>query len=179
MTGTTVTEGQTSGGTAQDQGKTPQSTDGKTDLATLPADVRELIQNLRAEAKDHRTAKETLEGQLKDLEEERDTAQAASRAMSENAEKAQRALTIRELRETYGLDQKAEKFLTASTEEELKEQAEALSAFATPPKTTDQEKPPEGTPAGGMTRVTDPAQTAGATTDPDQERVDAFFGGLA
>lgn len=180
MTGTTVDAGQTSGGSAQDQGQASQSKDGKTDLATLPADVRELIQNLRAEAKEHREAKEALDAKVTELTEEVETAQAASRTMSENAEKAQRALTIRDLRETYGLDQKAEKFLTAETEEELKEQAEALSAFASPPKNDDDDdnggdKPP----AGGVTRVTDPAQTAEQKTDPDAERVEAFFGGMS
>lgn len=169
-TGTAQTNGQASGG---------QTTDGKTDLATLPADVQELIRNLRAEAKDHREAKETADGRIKELEDEVETAQTASRAVSEDAAKAKRALTIREIRDTYGLDQKAEKFLTAETEEELKEQAEALSAFATPSKTGDQEKPQEGQNSGGMIRVTDPAQQAGATVDPDQERVDAFFGGLS
>ena len=170
--------GQASNGTAQDQGQASQSKDGKTDLATLPADVRDLIQNLRAEAKEHREAKEALESKVTELTEEVETAQAASRTMSENAEKAQRALTIRDLRETYGLDQKAEKFLTAQTDEELKEQAEALSAFASPPKNDDDnggDKPP----AGGVTRVTDPAQTADQKTDPDAERVEAFFGGMS
>lgn len=177
MTGTTVDAGQTSGDSTQGQGQTSQSKDGKTEITSLPADIQDLIRDLRAEAKENREAKENADSRIKELEDEVETAQTASRTMSENAEKAQRALTIRDLRETYGLDAKAEKFLTAQTDEELKEQAEALSAFASPPKKNDDDgdKPP----AGGVTRVTDPAQTAGEKTDPDAERVEAFFGGMA
>ena len=177
MADESTTEGQAAGGTSGGEGKTPnpEKPGEKTDLATLPADVQELIRNLRAEAKTHREAKEAAELKVTELTEEVETAQTASRTMSENAEKYQRALTVRDLREEFGLDQKAEKFLTGSTDEELREQAEALSTFATPPKTTttDDTKPPEG-----MTRVTDPAQAAEATKDPDAERVEAFFSGL-
>lgn len=160
--------------------KPPAGTDsqGKVDLSTLPTAVQDYIKDLRKESEGYRTAKDAAETKVQELTDEVEAAQAASRTMSENAEKAQRALTIRDLRETYGLDAKAEKFLTAQTDEELKEQAEALRAFASPPKTNDDDdgdKPP----AGGVTRVTDPAQTAGEKADPDAERVEAFFGGMA
>lgn len=167
--------GQTSTGTAQDQGQTPQSTkDGKTDLATLPADVQELIRNLRAEAKDHRLAKEEAESKVQELTDNLEAAQAASSLMSEEAEKAARALTIRNLRDKFGLDDKAEKFLTGTTDEELEEQAEALSAFATPQKNDDQGT---GGNAGGLQRTTDPAQQGQEAVDEDAARAAAFFGG--
>ena len=177
MTGTTVDAGQKPDDTGD---KPPAGTDsqGKVDLSTLPTAVQDYIKDLRKESEGYRTAKDAAETKVAELAEEVETAQAASRTMSENAEKAQRALTIRDLRETYGLDKKAEKFLTAQTDEELKEQAEALSAFASPPKNDDDnggDKPP----AGGVTRVTDPAQTAEEKVDPDAERVQAFFGGLS
>lgn len=172
MTGTTVEAGD----------NPPAGTDsqGKVELSTLPTVVQEYIKGLRKEAEGNRTAKEAAEAKVKELEDEVETAQTASRTMSENAQKATRALLIRDLRETYGLDQKAEKFLTAESEEELKDQAEALSAFATPVEKNDTgDTPPEGTTSVGMVRATDPAQTAESKVDPDQERVDAFFGGLA
>ena len=182
MTDSTVGTGNKTGDQETNGGK-PDGTDsqGKVDISTLPAAVQEYIRNLRQEAKEHREAKEDLETKVKDLEEEVETAQTASRTMSENAEKAQRALIIRDLRDTYGLDKNAEKFLTAESEEELKEQAEALSAFAAPQKKTDDG--PDGAGgdqnSGGMSRVTDPAQTAEEKVDPDQARVEAFFGGLS
>lgn len=168
--------GQTTTGTAQDQGQTSQSTkDGKTDLATLPADVQELIRNLRAEAKDHRLAKEEAESKVQELTDNLEAAQAASNLMSEEAEKAARALTIRNLRDKFGLDDKAEKFLTGATDEELEEQAEALSAFATPQKNDDDQG--TGGNAGGLQRTTDPAQQGQEAVDEDAARAAAFFGG--
>lgn len=184
MTDSTVGTGNKTGD-QETNGGTPDGTDsqGKVDISTLPAAVQEYINSLRTEAKDNRLAKEDLETKVKDLEEEVETAQAASRTMSENAEKAQRALIIRDLRDTYGLDKNAEKFLTAQSEEELKEQAEALSAFATPQKKDDDKDGQDGAGgdqnSGGLTRVTDPAQTAEEKVDPDAERVQAFFGGLS
>lgn len=182
MTDSTVGTGDKTGDQETNGGK-PTGTDsqGKVDISTLPTAVQEYIRNLRQEAKEHREAKEALEGKVTELTEEVETAQAASRTMSENAEKAQRALIIRDLRDTYGLDKNAEKFLTAQSEEELKEQAEALSAFAAPQKKTDDgpDGAGGGQNSGGMSRVTDPAQTAEEKVDPDQARVEAFFGGLS
>lgn len=179
MAGETGTEtgGQTSTGTSQTDTQTgPVTKDGKTDLATLPADVQTLIHNLREEAKENRLAKEAAETKVQGLTDDLEAAQAASRLMSEESEKATRALTLRELREEYGLDKKAEKFLTGKTPEELKEQAEALSTFVKPPENN------EGTETGGDTgggtgRQTDPAQQGQETLDEDAARVQAFFGG--
>lgn len=184
MTGpaNTGTEGQAAGGTsgAGGQTSTAQTTDGKTDLATLPADVQNLITSLRAEAKGHREAKETAESRVKELEGEVETAQAASRTLSEEAQKASRALTLRNLRDKFGLDEKAEKFLTAETAEELEAQAEALSTFVKPPEnngTGDQgQNDGQGT-GGGARRVTDPAQQGQETVDEDAARAQAFFAG--
>lgn len=171
------TGGQAATGTSGEAGQTAaaQKTGEKTDLATLPADVQTLIRELREEAKGYRLEKETLETKVGELTDEVETAQAASRELSETAAKAQRAITLRSLRDEYGLDEKAEKFLTAETEEELKEQAEALSAFATPVK-KDDDQGTAGTAGGGL-RVTDPAQQGVETVDEDAARASAFFGG--
>ena len=177
MTGPTTNDagGQTAAGTSGAEGQTSsaQKPDGKTDVATLPADVQKLIRDLRKEAKGYRLEKETLETKVTELTEEVETAQTASREMSESAAKAARALTLRNLRDEYGLDEKAEKFLTGTTDEELKEQAEALSAFATPPKRD--EGTDAGTTGGGL-RPTDPAQQGTEAVDEDAARAQAFFG---
>lgn len=148
---------------------------GKVDLATLPAPVQSYIRELREESKGHRLAHEAAESKIQELTEDLEAAQTASTLMSENAEKATRALTLRNLRDKYGLDDRAERFLTGKTEEELEEQAKELSTFVTPPK-NDDGKDPGGTPAGGLQRTTDPAQQGTETVDEDAARAAAFFG---
>lgn len=172
------TGGQAAAGTSGEAGQTAtsQKTGEKTDLATLPADVQTLIRELREEAKGYRLEKESLETKVGELTDEVETAQAASRDLSETAAKAQRAITLRTLRDEYGLDAKAEKFLTAETEEELKEQAEALSAFVIPAKKDADQEKNAGTAGGGL-RPTDPAQQGAETVDGDAARAAAFFGG--
>lgn len=167
-------------GTLGADGKTPEGTgtsktDGKTDLATLPADIQTLISDLREEAKGYRIEKENLETKVTELTEDVETAQAASRELSEKVETSDRALTIRDLRETYSLDKRAEKFLTGKTPEELEEQAKELSTFVTPPKTTTTDEDSTGS-AGGLQRETDPAQQGAESVDEDAARVTAFFG---
>ena len=146
---------------------------GKTDLSTLPEDVKVYIQSLRDEAKGYRTERDDARKSLEDMTAERDEAQAANRDLSESASKASRALTLRSLRDEFDLDEKAEKFLTATSEEELREQAEALAAFTTN-KREGAESGQEEKSSGGARHV-DPAQEGQGQVDEDQVRAEAFF----
>ena len=176
-------QGQTSQGQTSGNGQTakPGGENGKTDLSTLPDDVQKMIRDLRDEAKGYRTERDEVKRSLETMTTERDEAQAANRDLSEEAGKATRALTLRSLRDEFGLDDKAEKFLTATDDEELREQAEALAAFRSP-SNDDGAKNGQGDNGGGSNssgaRHVDPAQGGQGRVDEDAERADAFFGGI-